>query len=56
MDDLETKKREVNGLVATCLAYGLKKGYIVTMDEDDKFSEQGVKVIVVPAWKFLLER
>lgn len=56
MDDLETKKREVNGLVATCQAHGLKKGYIVTMDDEAEFTEQGVKVVVVPAWRFLTER
>lgn len=56
MDDLETRKREVKGLVATCQANNLKKGTVVTMDSEEEWLEQGISIHVVPAWKFLLER
>ena len=56
IDDPETRKREVKGLVNTCLEHELKKGFIVTIDTEEEFVEQGLKVVIVPAWKFLMER
>ncbi len=50
-----TFQREIRGLVLACEKYGLKKGYIVTDDEEEVFTEKGIEINLVPAFKFLLE-
>jgi predicted AAA+ superfamily ATPase len=52
-DDL-TRKREIDGLTDALKCYGLKEGLIITEDEDDIFNINDFKIIVKPAWKWLL--
>jgi hypothetical protein len=54
MNEPATKAREVAGLLEACHVYGLKKGYIVTSNDDDEFVQDGVEIQVVPAFEFLL--
>lgn len=48
-----TDKRERDALVECCSALGLKRGTIITMDEERQLKEQGIHLDVVPAWRWL---
>lgn len=48
-----TIKREVKGLVECCQALKLKHGVIVTLDEERELDEAGIRVQLVPAWRWL---
>ena len=54
LDD-ENEKREVDGLVDACKCYKLKKGLLLTYDQEKEFVKEGVKINVMPVWKWLLE-
>jgi len=51
----DTRAREVKGLLTACHATQAREGLIVTMAEEETFTEDGVNVRVVPAWKWLLQ-
>lgn len=51
----QNRQREVSGLVAACRRLGLKEGLIVTLDEETEEAEDGVKIRILPAWKYLLQ-
>ncbi len=51
----EDRKREVDGLTESMKALDLAQGTIVTLDQEDHFEVDGLKVTVVPAWKWLTE-
>lgn len=53
MDLIETRKREVSGLIDAMKSYKLKEGIIITYDTEDEFFEEGFKIQVVPIWKYL---
>lgn len=55
LSDINTKKREIDGLIEAMKTYGLKKGLILTDDEENEFIQDGFKIIVKPIWKWLLE-
>lgn len=55
LDDDETKKREIKGLIEALEKYKLNQGLILTEDEEDEFEIKNYKIIVKPIWKFLLE-
>ncbi len=55
LDDSDTYEREVNGLIKTCQKFGLKKGFIINMEQDKNISVQNIDIIIVPAWKYILE-
>jgi hypothetical protein len=50
----KTKNREISGLVDALHEYGLKKGYILTMDRYGEEEVDGKDVIIIPAWKYML--
>ncbi len=50
----ENKEREINGLVEAMEKFKLKKGLIITYDSEDEIVKDGLKIEVVPAWKWLL--
>ncbi len=51
----ENEKREVSGLVEACKSYKLKRGLLLTYDQEREFVVDGVKIVVKPVWKWLLE-
>lgn len=53
--DPKTRARELRGLVECCKACGLGEGTIITAEETDQFTEAGVRIRVVPLWRWLLE-
>jgi len=54
MGDVETRKREVGGLLKMAKHLEIKKMMIITKDEEETILEQGVSIEVVPVWKWLL--
>jgi predicted AAA+ superfamily ATPase len=51
--DPETRKREMNALVKMSKRIDVKKWNIITKDEEETISEQGIIIEVIPAWKWL---
>lgn len=51
----ENKDREINGLVSALKEFGLKKGEILTYNQDDEFFVENKRVIVKPVWKWLMK-
>lgn len=54
MEDLATKKREIEGLIEAMKVHNLKLGFILTEDEEYELNENGLRIIVLPVWKWLL--
>lgn len=52
--DEETRKREVNALVALNKLFSLKKACIITYDEEETIEVSGLTIEVIPIWKWLL--
>ena len=52
----DNKNREINGLVVALKEFKLKEGFILTFNQTDEFLIEGKKIIVKPAWKWLLEQ
>ncbi len=50
-----TKKSEVQGLMEAMKTYGLKKGYILTEDDEYEMNIENFSIMVKPVWKWLLE-
>ena len=48
------RKRELNGLKNALNKFNLKTGKIITQNQEEKFSEDGFLIHIVPAWKWLL--
>ncbi|MBU3941655.1 MAG: ATP-binding protein [Nanoarchaeota archaeon] len=51
----ENKGRELKGLIGAMKIYNLKKGLILTEEEEGELTEKGKKIIIKPIWKWLLE-
>ncbi|HOC73225.1 MAG TPA: DUF4143 domain-containing protein, partial [Candidatus Hydrogenedentes bacterium] len=51
----ETRKREVTALAESMSELGLKEGIIVTRGEEEDIRTGSGRILVVPAWRFLLE-
>ena len=54
IQDEETRKREVNALVALNKLSPLKKACIITYDEEETIECDSLSIEVVPIWKWLL--
>jgi predicted AAA+ superfamily ATPase len=39
-----------------CKALKLKKGLIITLDEEQEAKKDEIEITVLPAWKWLLEK
>ena len=49
------EKREIAGLRDACNTLGLTSGIILTYVEEEEREEDGLKISVLPVWKWLLE-
>ena len=57
LKDLETRKRELNGLISAMDAFGLKEGFIITLDEIDEIEVDDDRLIhVLPYFRWCLEK
>ena len=53
--DPGVKLREINGLMEAVNKFNLKEGMIITMDSEVQLLKDGIKIMVVPLWKWLLQ-
>lgn len=54
--DAETRQRELEGLVATMDAFGLKEGTVVTLDEAEELMlDDGRSIHVTPYYRWIIE-
>jgi len=53
--DLNTKKRELEGLLAGCREFKLKRGIIITEDLEREETVDNIKIKYTPLWKWLLQ-
>jgi predicted AAA+ superfamily ATPase len=54
LNDPSTKKREIASLFQAMEELGLEKSTIVTMEQDDAIEKDGMKINIIPAWKYLV--
>lgn len=52
----DNEKREINGLLESLKKFKLKKGIILTNDQEEEIKIENRLVKIVPVWKFLLEK
>ena len=55
MDDIDTRNREVVGLIDAMKTYNLKEGLILTEDEEGVEQHLDKTIRIVPIWRWLLE-
>ena len=48
------RKREIGGLIEACKALDLPSGVIMTYDQEEQIKENGIRISVLPVWKWLL--
>lgn len=53
LQDSETRKREISALVKMSKRIEVRKMIIITKDDEETISEQGITIEVIPAWKWL---
>ena len=51
----ENIDREINGLTEAMKKFKLKSGTIITYDDENEIVKEGLKIRVVPVWKWMLE-
>jgi uncharacterized protein len=51
----ENKKREINGLIEAMTEFNLNEGLILTYEQEDEIIVENKKILVKPAWKWMLE-
>ena len=52
----ENKKREIKGLITAMRYFKIKKGIILTYNQEKQIKENGYKIEVIPVWKWLLSK
>lgn len=55
IQDSDTDEREIKGLLRACEYLKVKKGTIVTFEEEDNFKSGDIRIEVIPAYKYYLE-
>jgi len=55
LSSIDTKKREIEGLIEACKTYNLNEGLILTEDEEYEFTQDKIKIKVKSIWKWMLE-
>ena len=56
MNDEETRRRGVGGLLEAAQATGCRELTIITMDMDTEWQEQDMVIRVLPAWRWMLDK
>ncbi|MAG02462.1 AAA family ATPase [Candidatus Pacearchaeota archaeon] len=52
----ENQDREINGLVEAMNKFKLTRSLIITMDQEDNLEIENKKIMLKPAWKWLLDK
>ena len=55
LENPETRKREINGLLESAAATGCRNLKIITYDFEENIKEGGLEISILPAWKFCLK-
>ncbi len=55
LEDQATRNREVAGLLYALEKYNLKKGLLITMNEDEVLSSGKKTIRILPLWRWLIE-
>jgi hypothetical protein len=50
----ENKEREINGLVNALKSFKLKEGLLLTSDSEEELVVDGLKIKIIPVWKWLI--
>jgi predicted AAA+ superfamily ATPase len=50
------RARELRGVIGGTRLRGRRRALVVTLDQADRLVEDGVKIDVVPAWRWMAER
>lgn len=53
MSDVDTKEREIKGLLEACQNFDLRVATIVTYDSEDEFEVEGIKINLIPFYKWV---
>lgn len=53
--DADTKKREERGLLTVCREFKLKKGLILTIYGEEKYTIDGITIEIIPVYKYVLK-
>ena len=56
INDTDTKKREEKSLIYVCKEFKLKRGLILTMDDEQKYILDGIDIEIMPAYKYILRK
>lgn len=56
LNDMDTRKREIDSLIALNKVYPLQKAMIITYDEEETIQEGGLTIEVLPIWKWLITK
>ena len=51
----ENEKRQIEGILEAMNKFKLKKGFIITLDEERDIKAEEKKIHILPVWKWLLE-
>jgi predicted AAA+ superfamily ATPase len=51
----ENREREISGLLEAMKEFKLKKGLILTYEQEEELTIEGKKILIQPAWKWLFE-
>ncbi len=54
LENPQTRKREFNGLLEAMKDHNLQRGFIITEDFEETLEEYGMRIQVIPVWKWLL--
>lgn len=51
----ENKERETKGLLEALNTFQLKKGHLLTSEQEEEITLQNKKIIIMPIWKWLIK-
>jgi len=54
--DSKNEKREIVGLIEAMKKFELKKGLILTMNQEEEMIRDNLKIKIIPVWKWLLKK
>lgn len=49
----ENEEREIIGLINTCKRLSIKKGTILTYDQQDNRKIEGINIKIIPVWQWI---
>ena len=56
IDDSDTKNREEKSLIHACKEFELKRGLILTMNDEQKYILDGIDIEIMPVYKYILRK